>query len=98
MEAQPRSYVVVGLIEGWRHRVDLGAHLGTFAIPAAQLGAQVVAVEGSPRNAAVLRAACEQNGLDNIEIVEAVVDSKIGEVEFVDLGPYGTISTPDICS
>jgi FkbM family methyltransferase len=78
--------------------LDLGAHIGTFAIPAAKLGARVVAVEGSPRNAAVLRAACEQNHLENVEIVEMVVDSKIGEVEFVDLGPYGTISTPDICS
>jgi len=78
--------------------LDLGAHVGTFAIPAAKLGARVVAVEGSPRNAAVLRAACEQNKLENVEIVEMVVDSGIGEVEFVDLGPYGTISTPDICS
>jgi FkbM family methyltransferase len=78
--------------------LDLGAHYGTFAIPASMLGGHVVAVEGSPRNATVLRAACEQNNLANIEIVELVVDSGIGEVEFVDLGPYGTISTPDISS
>ena len=78
--------------------LDLGAHVGTFAIPAAKLGAHVIAVEGSPRNAAVLRAACQQNHLENVEIVESVVDSGIGEVEFVDLGPYGTVSTPDICS
>jgi len=78
--------------------LDLGAHVGTFTIPAAKLGARVVAVEGSPRNAAVLRAACEQNDLENVEIVEMVVDSEVGEVEFVDLGPYGTISTPEICS
>jgi FkbM family methyltransferase len=77
--------------------LDLGAHYGTFAIPAAKLGAHVVAVEGSPRNAAVLRSACEQNNLENIEVVEVVVDSGIGEVEFVDLGPYGTIATPEIC-
>jgi FkbM family methyltransferase len=78
--------------------LDLGAHYGTFAIPAAKLGARVVAVEGSPRNAAVLRSACEQNELENLEIVEVVVDGGVGEVDFVDLGPYGTISTPDICS
>ncbi|MGO8860526.1 MAG: FkbM family methyltransferase [Acidimicrobiales bacterium] len=78
--------------------LDLGAHYGTFAIPAAKLGAQVVAVEGSPRNAAVLRSACEHNRLENVQIVEAVVDGGTAEVEFVDLGPYGTISTPTICS
>jgi FkbM family methyltransferase len=78
--------------------LDLGAHHGTFAIPAAKLGARVVAVEGSPRNVAVLRAACEENRLDNIDIAEVVVDSEAGEVEFVDLGPYGTISTPEICA
>jgi FkbM family methyltransferase len=78
--------------------LDLGAHYGTFTIPAAKLGARVVAVEGSPRNAAVLRSACEHNGLDNVQIVEAVVDGATAEVEFVDLGPYGTISTPTICS
>jgi len=78
--------------------LDLGAHYGTFTIPAAMLGAQVVAVEGSPRNAAVLRSACARNRLDNVQIVEAVVDGGTAEVEFVDLGPYGTISTPTICS
>ena len=78
--------------------LDLGAHFGTFAIPAAILGANVVAVEGSPRNAAVLRLACEQNNLGRVQVLESVVDKGIGEVEFVDLGPYGTISTPDIGS
>ena len=78
--------------------LDLGAHHGTFAIPAATLGANVVAVEGSPRNVAVLRSACEQNFVVNVDIAEVVVDSEVGEVEFVDLGPYGTISTPEICA
>lgn len=78
--------------------LDLGAHHGTFAIPAATLGANVVAVEGSPRNVAVLRSACARNHLANVDIAEVVVDSEVGEVEFVDLGPYGTISTPEICA
>ena len=76
--------------------LDLGAHFGTFAIPAATLGAHVIAVEGSPINAAVLRSACQQNNLANVEIVEAVIDSHVGEVEFADLGPYGTIATAEI--
>jgi len=94
----PALMWLLGSLKAGDSVLDLGAHYGTFAIPAAKLGARVVAVEGSPRNAAVLRSACEQNRLENLEIVEVVVDSGIGEVEFVDLGPYGTISTADICS
>jgi FkbM family methyltransferase len=76
--------------------LDLGAHFGTFAIPAATLGARVVAVEGSAINADVLRAAVQRNSLNNLEVVEAVIDSHVGDVEFADLGPYGTIATTEI--
>src|ERR1022692_2981055 len=76
--------------------LDLGAHFGTFAVPAAMLGARVIAVEGSSSNADVLRSACQWNRLSNIEVIEAVIDSHVGDVEFADLGPYGTISTPQI--
>jgi FkbM family methyltransferase len=76
--------------------LDLGAHFGTFAIPAAMLGARVIAVEGSSSNADVLQSACQRNRLSNIEVIEAVIDSHVGDVEFADLGPYGTISTPQI--
>jgi len=78
--------------------LDLGAHFGTFALPAAVLGARVVAVEGSPHNAALLRAACAQNDLGPgaVDCQEIVVDTAVGQVEFVDLGPYGTIATPAI--
>ena len=78
--------------------LDLGAHFGTFAIPAAVLGARVTAVEGSPRNAAVLKAACDQNRLSSIDIVTTVVDRAAGIVDFVELGPYGTISTAELNS
>jgi FkbM family methyltransferase len=94
----PALMWLLGSLKAGDGVLDLGAHFGTFAIPAGKLGARVVAVEGSPRNAGVLRSACEHNKLENVEIVEVVVDSSIGEVEFVDLGPYGTISTPGICS
>src|SRR6516165_4106600 len=36
--------------------LDLGAHLGTFSLFAAAHGYQVLAVEASPRNAALLKA------------------------------------------
>src|ERR1700761_5270058 len=52
--------------------LDLGAHHGSFAVPACVLGADVTAVEGSPRNVAVLGEARRRNALDNLEIVNAV--------------------------
>ena len=76
--------------------LDLGAHFGSFAIPAACLGANVTAVEGSAVNAAVLRAACRRNALENVVAVETVVTARGGPVDFVDLGPYGTVATEDI--
>jgi FkbM family methyltransferase len=76
--------------------LDLGAHLGTFALPAAMLGARVVAVEGSPASVSLLQEACTRNGLDNIDCRLAVVDDAVRQVEFVTLGPYGTIATPEI--
>jgi FkbM family methyltransferase len=76
--------------------LDLGAHLGTFALPAAVLGARVVAVEGSPANMALLREARQANDLTAIDCRQVVVDDAVRQVEFVTLGPYGTIATPDI--
>jgi FkbM family methyltransferase len=76
--------------------LDLGAHLGTFALPAAMLGCRVVAVEGSPINAALLRQACIKNKLVNIDCRQLVVHEDEREVEFVVLGPYGTVATPEI--
>jgi FkbM family methyltransferase len=73
--------------------LDLGAHFGSFTVPAASLGARITAVEGSIRNAAVLRSACHHNGLDNVHLVETVVAARCGPTEFVDLGPYGTVAT-----
>jgi FkbM family methyltransferase len=76
--------------------LDLGAHLGTFALPAAVLGARVVAVEGSPSNMSLLRQACAHNDLDTIDYRQVVVADSVRQVEFVTLGPYGTIATREI--
>jgi FkbM family methyltransferase len=78
--------------------LDLGAHYGSFAVPAACLGAKVTAIEGSAVNAAILRAACQSNALDKLDVIETVVAGRSGPVEFVDLGPYGTVATEEIGS
>src|SRR2546428_12593170 len=58
--------------------LDLGAHIGTFSLPAAAAGAQVTAVEASPRNGYLLRAARDQNGFATLDIIERAVDAAPG--------------------
>jgi FkbM family methyltransferase len=79
------------------HVLDLGAHIGTFALPAARLGARVTAVEASPTNAELLREAARANGLEeSITVIESAVSGAPGVVQFVDMGPYGTIETENL--
>lgn len=82
------------LIEPGDQVLDLGAHIGTFALPAARLGARVTAVEASPTNARLLREAARVNGLEeSLTVVQAAVSDAPGQLEFVDMGPYGSIDT-----
>ncbi len=56
---------------------DIGAHLGFYALPAARLGAVVIAFEPDPESAARLRMHVERNGLgDRVRTIEAAVWSK----------------------
>src|SRR5260370_34686004 len=45
--------------------LDLGAHLGTFALAAAASGRRVIAVEASPRDVELLRESARANSVDN---------------------------------
>ncbi|HEX2043050.1 MAG TPA: class I SAM-dependent methyltransferase [Acidimicrobiales bacterium] len=74
--------------------VDLGAHIGTFALPAAAHEAGVVAVEASSDNAALLRASAARNRFRNLNVVHAVASDRPGTVEFSARGPWGHLATP----
>lgn len=51
---------------------DVGAHIGFYALPAARLGAEVIAFEPDPESAARLRAHVDRNHLrDKVRTVEA---------------------------
>jgi FkbM family methyltransferase len=73
--------------------LDLGSHLGGFALFAARLGCRVVAVEASPANAALLRLSAQANGFTNLKVVQAAVHSERAELEFCPKGPYGQVRT-----
>lgn len=56
---------------------DVGAHIGSYALPAARAGAQVIAFEPDPENASRLRAHVHRNQLqDGIQVVQAAVWSR----------------------
>jgi FkbM family methyltransferase len=73
--------------------IDLGAHLGTFTLAAAACGNRVIAVEASPRNAALLEESARANRLDkSITVVQVAVSNRSGTVRFQHEGPWGQIS------
>ncbi|HVE76702.1 MAG TPA: FkbM family methyltransferase [Actinomycetota bacterium] len=80
--------------------VDVGAHVGTFSLPAATLGCRVIAIEGSPENARLLAIAKGLNNLERLEVVNAVASDRGGTQSFTAHGPWGHVSItgalPDI--
>lgn len=71
------------------HILDLGAHVGIFALTASAAGCGVIAVEASPDNAALLRLSSARNGFHDLRIVNAVVGDTAGHVVFEAKGPWG---------
>ena len=74
--------------------VDLGAHVGTFALAAAAGGRRVVAVEASAANAALLRASVRANHLFDLRVVTAAAGDAPGTVGFSPDGLRGRVVTP----
>jgi FkbM family methyltransferase len=71
--------------------LDLGCHLGTFSLPAAALGAHVLAVDGWTAHVELLRAAAERNGFDHLEVVNYAITDEEHPVEFTPGGMHGHI-------
>ena len=76
--------------------LDLGAHIGTFALAAAAAGCSVLAVEASSDNAALLRASASANGFRHLRVVAAAVGDHPGWVDFCARGPWGHVATPAV--
>jgi FkbM family methyltransferase len=71
--------------------LDLGAHLGGFALAAAGLGCRVIAVEAAPQNAALLRRSVAENEFTNLRVVHAAVGDRPGSIRFYAHGPWGHV-------
>lgn len=76
--------------------LDLGAHIGTFALAAAAAGCSVLAVEASSDNAALLRASASGNRFRGLRVVAAAAADRPGWVEFCPRGPWGHVATPAV--
>lgn len=69
--------VLDGLLADGGVYVDVGAHVGRWALRLAAKASRVVAVEANPATAAVLRAHIALNDTDNVDVVEmAAWDSR----------------------
>lgn len=73
--------------------LDLGAHLGTFALTAAAAGCHVLAVEASQRNAELLRASAAHNSFTDLRVIHAVASDAPGTAKFCANGPWGHVAT-----
>lgn len=94
-EFSPSQLFLFELLRKNDRVVDLGARFGTFALGAAALGCDVVAVEAAPRNVCLLDAGIRENGFDRVRVVSAAVSDRPGVVRFVADGPFGQVCGQD---
>jgi FkbM family methyltransferase len=94
-EPPPHYRLAMEMTSSASRVLDLGAHLGTFALPCAAAGCDVLAVEASPRNAALLRASAESNGFERLRVRWAAAAAAPGVVLFRVAGPYGLVAAND---
>jgi FkbM family methyltransferase len=72
--------------------LDLGGHIGLFALTAAALGCEVLTVEASRHNASLLATAARLNGFSNLHLVNCAVGSGTGLAAFCEDGPFGSVA------
>lgn len=90
----PVQRVFLDLIGPGSRVVDLGCHLGTFALGAAGIGAEVIAADANEMHVRLIRAAAERNGFTAFEAVNCVMGATSEPVSFVVAGPWGRVIWP----
>lgn len=86
------TQLIMALLDGDGCLIDVGAHIGTVAIPAAMCGSTVIAIEMSGRNCDRLRASAKANGLDDLHVVETAASDRDGEARYSGDDAWGQIS------
>jgi FkbM family methyltransferase len=74
--------------------VDLGCHVGTFAVAAAALGHRVVAVDALARQVELVARSAEASGVqERLRVIQRGVSDRSGTAPFCDEGLFGAIVT-----
>jgi FkbM family methyltransferase len=89
----PNARLMLACLRPGQRVLDLGAHLGTLSLTAAAAGCEVLSLEASPRNAALLEASACRNGFDALRVVHAAASDRCGEVVFRQNGPFGQLQS-----
>lgn len=76
--------------------LDLGGHVGTFALAAAALGCRVTCVEAAPENVVLLKASVARNDFAHMHVVWGAVTDREGTLKFLPHGPWGTVVNPTV--
>lgn len=80
---EPVQRMFLGLVRPGMRVLDLGCHIGTFSLPAAGLGAEVLAVDAATRHVEIVRAAAARNGFsERLHVEHAALAAADGEVAF----------------
>ena len=88
---EPVQRAFLGLVEPGSRVLDLGCHLGTFALPAAALGAEVIAVDASPAHVELLRRAADRNGFERLHVIHGALTAADHAVDFIDRSIHGRL-------
>lgn len=73
------------------HVLDLGAHVGTFSVPAALMGRQVLAIDAARQHVELLEISRRVNDLSSLSVVHCAVSYKDGPVGFHEDGLFGRV-------
>jgi FkbM family methyltransferase len=97
MVSPAQSFLLSTASSDWRI-IDVGSHVGVFSLPAAALGCQVVAIEGSKLNTYLLSLSIQRNGFQNLNVLNAAASHEDGFATFSAWGPWGSLVQTDLLS
>jgi FkbM family methyltransferase len=92
---EPVMLASLGLVGPGTRVIDLGCRLGTFSLPAAALGAEVLAVDASARHVHLLRMAARRNGFDSLHVIHGTVGDIGRSAALVESGHHGRVRPPE---
>jgi FkbM family methyltransferase len=87
----PNAVIAIDCLRGAGTLIDVGANIGTIALPVALSGSNTIAVEMMPSNIMKLRASVLLNRLSNIRIVQAAASDQDAIVTYSGTEAWGTI-------